>query len=98
MDEGRSVSWRVTFTKMSEKQALKLPGIVREKLNTLIGDIETQGPVRGNWKNYGKLSERQHHCHLKAGRPTYVVCYEVKDKEIKIVEIYYVGTHEKAPY
>ncbi len=31
-------------------------------------------------------------------RRTYVCCWEVIDKRMKITEIYYVGTHEKAPY
>jgi hypothetical protein len=38
------------------------------------------------------------HCHLIKGRPTYVACWEVKDPKNKILEVYYVGTHEKAPY
>jgi mRNA-degrading endonuclease HigB of HigAB toxin-antitoxin module len=37
-------------------------------------------------------------CHLKKGQPTYVAVWQVIDKEIRIVEIKYVGTHEKAPY
>ncbi len=36
--------------------------------------------------------------HLKKGRPTYVAIWEVTDKEIRIIEVIYAGTHEKAPY
>jgi hypothetical protein len=36
-------------------------------------------------------------CHLKKGRPTYVACWTV-DKKNKVIEVYYAGTHEKAPY
>jgi hypothetical protein len=32
------------------------------------------------------------------GRPTYVAVWEAQDKKIKLVEVLYVGTHEKAPY
>ena len=35
---------------------------------------------------------------LYEGRPTYVAVWEVIDKEIQLVEVSYVGTHEKAPY
>jgi hypothetical protein len=35
---------------------------------------------------------------LKKGRPTYVAIWEVMDKEIKLIEVIYAGTHEKAPY
>ncbi len=65
-------------------------------------DLEASGPsTSGIWKNYGKLkgsNRGQYHCHLVKGRPTYVCCWEVIDKQVKILEVYYVGTHEKAPY
>ena len=92
------VIWVVSFTKRTTKQVHELPFSVQLKLRTLILEIGELGPVRGNWKNYGKLNETCHHCHLKVGHPTYVVCWELVNKEIRIVEVYYVGTHEKAPY
>jgi len=36
--------------------------------------------------------------HLKKGNPTYVAVWRVTDKTVKLVEIRYAGTHEKAPY
>jgi hypothetical protein len=54
--------------------------------------------VRGDWPNYSKLAGGRHHCHLKKGKPTYVAVWEVLDKDIKLIEVQYVGTHEKAPY
>lgn len=92
------MSWSVNFTKKAHKQVRELPQAVQLKLRALVLEIQAAGPVRGNWKNYSKLSDSKHHCHLKAGHPTYVVCWDVVGKEIKVVEIYYVGTHEKAPY
>ena len=92
------MSWVTSFTRKAAKQVDELPLSVQLKLRALILEIEKAGPVRGNWKNYSKLGETRHHCHLKSGHPTYVVCWEVIEKEIKIVEVYYVGTHEKAPY
>ena len=64
----------------------------------MLAEIEIAGPVRGNWPNYGKLGKGKHHCHLKKGHPTYVAVWEEKDKEIRLVEVIYVGTHEKSPY
>lgn len=61
-------------------------------------DLEENGPVRGKWSNYGKLTGRRHHCHLKKGKPCYVAVWEVADKEIKLIEVVYAGTHEGAPY
>jgi len=81
------MAWTVKFSNKAAKQARKLPGNV-------------SGPVRGNWKSYGKLEGRknQHHCHIKTGKPTYVVVWEESTTEIKIVEVKYAGTHENAPY
>jgi mRNA-degrading endonuclease RelE of RelBE toxin-antitoxin system len=92
------MTWTVKLSRSAEKQKAKLSKPLRQILYALVGDIETSGPVRGDWPNYGKLSDGRHHCHLKKGNPTYVAVWEVQDKKIKLVEVTYVGTHEKAPY
>ena len=92
------MTWTVKLSRNAEKQKAKLSKPLRQILYALIGDIEEGGPVRGDWPNYGKLSDGKHHCHLKKGNPTYVAVWEVQDKKIKLVEVTYVGTHEKAPY
>jgi len=90
--------WTVEFTGKSKKQTAKLPGRVREALFQLVRDIETTGPVRGDWPNYSKLSSHEHHCHLKKGNPCYVAIWREHHKEIRLIEVTYAGTHEKAPY
>lgn len=90
--------WIVTYSRQAEKQRGKLPERIRVTLNALILEIMTYGPVRGTWLNYSKLGDNRHHCHLKKGQPTYVAVWQVTDKTIKLVEVQYVGTHEKAPY
>lgn len=92
------MGWKVVFSGKASKQYQRLPKKIRDIVAFLVAEIKIAGPVRGNWKNYSKLRKNQHHCHLKSGRPTYVACWEVIDKTIKVVEVYYVGTHEKAPY
>ncbi len=92
------MNWTVNITKKVEKQRKKLPKTVDDALIFLIKEIEVDGPVRGNWSNYGKLGRTTHHCHLKKGNPTYVAIWEVTNKKIKLVEVTYAGTHEKAPY
>lgn len=90
--------WIVRFSSRARKAVTKLPLPVQSALWLLVGDLQACGPVAGNWPNYGKLSARKHHCHLKKGRPTYVtVWWEVKDGT-RCIEVTYVGTHEKAPY
>jgi len=89
--------WTVELSRKAEKQAAKMSRTIRQALFALIYDIETRGPVRGDWPNYGKLDEGRHHCHIKKGKPTIVAVWKA-DKNIRFVEVIYVGTHEKAPY
>ncbi len=81
------MGWQVGFTGRAAKQAKSLPKSVRERLAALAFEIESRGPVRGNWKNYRKLTGVQHHCHLKSGKPTYVACWIVKGIAPQVVEI-----------
>jgi len=92
------VKWQVVYNKKAFKKP-HLPPVVAKAMELLVAEIEQLGPIRGNWPNYSKLSKNRHHCHLKKGKPTYVAVWENigKDK-IKLVEIVYAGTHEKAPY
>ena len=92
------MNWTVNITKKATKMISKLPKGIQKSLFALFLEIEKDGPVRGNWVNYSKLPLSRHHCHIKKGNPTYVAVWEVKDKQVRIVEVIYVGTHEKAPY
>lgn len=67
-----SITWNVIYGRKALKQQQKLPVAVRNALVALVIEIRSLGPVRGNWKNYSKLAEKRHHCHIKSGRPTYV--------------------------
>jgi len=92
------MSWQVVYNR---RKFIKhnLPKTVAATAELLVAEIEKSGPVRGNWPNYSKLPHNRHHCHIKKDKPTYVAVWEEFGKnEIKLVEIIYVGTHEKAPY
>ncbi len=92
------MAWTVDIGNKASKQAAKLPAKVRDTLKALMQEIAKTGPVRGDWRNYSTLANGDHHCNLKKGRPTYVAVWQVTDRTIRIVEVIYVGTHEKAPY
>ena len=92
------MTWTVMLSRQALPQVDTLPVNLKENLIDLIRDIEHHGPVRGNWPNYSRLSNDRHHCHIKKGKPTYVAIWEVTDKGIKLIEVTYAGTHEKAPY
>ena len=92
------MTWEVKEKRSLSKQVRKLPVNVQNLLIALKKEMEVKGPVRGNWPNFSLLSGNRYHCHLKKGRPTYVAIWEVVDKGIKLIEVVYAGTHEKAPY
>ncbi len=92
------MTWQVTLSIRAEKQIERLSVNVKNRLFYLLAEIEQSGPVRGNWPNYGKLDDTRHHCHIRKGKPCFVAVWEVTDKKINLVEVKYVGTHEKAPY
>ena len=94
------MAWTVLVTGKARKQVEQLPAQVQTALHVLMLDIRSFGPVRGNWHHYGKLKGMPgfHYCHLNKGKPRYVAVWQETDRGIQLVEVRYVGTHEKAPY
>lgn len=94
------MTWTVLVTGKARKQTKRLPEKVRDALHSLMLEIRESGPVRGDWPNYGKLQGQPgfHHCHLNKGKPRYVAVWKEAGNGIQLVEVRYVGTHEKAPY
>lgn len=98
--------WYINHTKKLKKQIAALPPLLRTSAFALLDDLEVLGPRLTNWPNYSTLVKRKktipdnaHHCHLRGSkRPTYVACWCVIDAKQKNIEVFYVGTHEKAPY
>ena len=95
--------WNVRFSHKASSQYEKLTRCgtrpsINDIINLLVIEMRRDGPYKTNWSNYGTLAENDFHCHLKKGKPTYVACWKLIDKEKKIIEVYYVGTHENAPY
>jgi mRNA-degrading endonuclease RelE of RelBE toxin-antitoxin system len=86
------------------KQIKKLPPDIQIILYALLRDLENRGAQQPSWPNYSPLKKgkripsNSYHCHLKKGKPTYVACWRVVDKSNKLIEVFYVGTHENAPY
>jgi hypothetical protein len=94
--------WSITFTRAAVKGLHRMPERVQLAMAALVVELEVAGPAlhgRG-WKNFGKLKGRadEYHCHIVSGRPTYVACWRHKRSSVRNVEVFYVGTHEKAPY
>ena len=99
------MTWAVVFSRDAAKQYKKLerngsknPSVV-DVIDLLALDLGNQGPHILSWPHYGPLAGKDHfHCHLRKGRPTYVACWRITNKQLRTIEVYYVGTHEGAPY
>jgi mRNA-degrading endonuclease RelE of RelBE toxin-antitoxin system len=72
----------------------KLSENVRKLLFLLIEDLKAEGPIQKGWHNFSPLGKNKYHCHLNY---RYVACWTYQKGEI-VIEVYYVGTREKAPY
>ena len=72
----------------------KLPVWVQKKMTILAKDLQEKGPEQPAWQNYSKLSQTEYHCHLGT---SWVACRHHQKNTI-IIEVYYVGSREKAPY
>ena len=89
------MKYKVLIKAKNLKKIEKLPKNVQQIFLLLKEELKELGAIRNNWKNYSKLSEYEYHCHLTY---RYVACWKVnKNNEIEI-EVYYVGSREKAPY
>jgi hypothetical protein len=92
---------KVLLQKKVLKQLKKLPEKVTLLTQLLVEDLKDKGKNPGkHWPNFGKLkgSSNEFHCHLVKGRPTYLACWKLLSNSQRIFEVYYVGTHENAPY
>jgi hypothetical protein len=90
--------WTVKIMRQALKQVDRLPVRVREGLADLIRDMEPGRAGKGKLAELQRPDRWPSSLHLKKGHPTYVAIWEVANKEIKLIEVIYAGTHEKAPY
>lgn len=86
--------YKVELTKDSIKGLRKLPRTASLRLAKLLDDIADKGVERFEYPNYSKLGDNRYHCHLGYG---WVACWRWKDIML-VVEVYYVGSRESAPY
>lgn len=87
-------SFEVFMKRKVEKDLERLPEKIRVKMLSLIDDLREKGPIQSNWPNYSKLSESEYHCHLSH---KWVACWRFEKGTI-VIEVYYAGSRENAPY
>ena len=76
------------------KEVKRMPFHVQEKLAVLIDDLREKGPIQSGWPNYSKIGKDKYHCHLAR---KWVACWYYKEKSL-VIEVYYAGSRENAPY
>jgi mRNA-degrading endonuclease RelE of RelBE toxin-antitoxin system len=86
--------YQVLIRKKTEKGLSRLPLEVRQLFFLLVEDMKLIGPIQRDWKNFSKLGDNKYHCHLNYH---HVACWTWERNTIAI-EVYYVGSREKAPY
>jgi mRNA-degrading endonuclease RelE of RelBE toxin-antitoxin system len=88
------MNYDIQIKRKVERGLLKLPADVQKLFFLLVADLEADGPIQKSWRNFSPLGNDRYHCHLNY---RYVACWTCRKKEIAI-EVYYVGSREKAPY
>lgn len=88
------MGYKVVYKKKIEKRLAELPLSIKQLFFRLLIDIQTHEAIRPEWRNFSKLGKNRYHCNLTY---SYVACWELKKDRITI-EVYYVGSREKAPY
>jgi mRNA-degrading endonuclease RelE of RelBE toxin-antitoxin system len=86
--------YKVLIGKRVLKSINKMPSKIQDKLDLLLFDLREKGPERVEWTNYSKLNDNSYHCHLAY---KWVACWR-HDKKSIIIEVYYAGSRENAPY
>ena len=92
--------WDVEVIGQAKKYHKNLSTKAKISFASLLKELIELGPYRVKWSHYTKEvnANEKYHCHLNKGKPTYVVCWRIVDKHKRIIEVYYAGTHENAPY
>ena len=86
--------FRVLIKKAARKRIEKAPEEVKVLFGELLSDLAETGPVLPTWPNYSKLGKDRYHCHLAY---RWVACW-THEAESVLIEVYYAGSREDAPY
>jgi len=85
----------VRLKRKVERDAEKLPRGVQRILVLLLKDLEELGPFRTDWPNYSPIKKNPGHYHCL--KYHYVACW-TWEKDSSLIEVYYAGSREDAPY
>ena len=86
--------YNVVVTKRAIKGIEKMPKIAQLSMANLLKDLKEFGPIQKGWSNFSKIGKNKFHCHLTH---KWVACWEFYEN-ILLIEVYYAGSRENAPY
>jgi len=89
-----TMKYEIRLKKKVARSLSRLPGDVQKIFFLLVADLQADGPIQKSWSNFSSLGRERYHCHLSY---RYVACW-VRRKNTIVIEVYYVGSREKAPY
>ena len=87
--------YTVIVKRKIERGLEKLPRNVQLLFRDLREELEAEGPIQAEWKNFSALADDDaYHCHLGY---RHAACCRCEKGAIEI-EVYYIGSREGAPY
>ena len=86
--------YNISIKKQVKKNLEKMPISIQDTFLQLVDDLQRTGPIQPGWSNYSKLKDNEYHCHLNR---KWVACWR-SEKNTLIIEVYYAGSRENAPY
>ena len=86
--------YEILVKKKIIKSIKKMPIEIQKKMVNLVEDLRANGPIRSEWPNFSKLGTDRYHCHLSK---KWVACWFCEQNSL-IIEVYYAGSRENAPY
>ena len=90
--------YQILVPRRVAKRLERLPVHVQDTFRSLGEDLKAAGPIQRGWPNFSSLgmegAMRKYHCHLTYN---YVACWKYEKGTI-VIEVYYVGSRQSAPY
>ncbi|MBT4504371.1 MAG: hypothetical protein HOC74_41985 [Gemmatimonadetes bacterium] len=86
--------YEVIIKKKTLKNIRRMPAPIQKKMANLAEDLRDKGPIRSDWPNFSKLGKNEYHCHLSH---SWVACW-YHERNTVVIEVYYAGSRENAPY
>ena len=89
--------YTITIKKKILKKISKMPRARQADFYDLVEDLRITGPIQKGWSNFSPLNanKTEFHCHLDY---RWVACWKILEDNKLELEVYYVGSREKAPY